>query len=68
MSETTQTLFAPHRNLDFFVHCSYTGSMTAEEKFDYWLDHATYDLESAEAMCAVGRWAYVVFRMRGDGC
>jgi HEPN domain-containing protein len=35
--------------------------LTAEEKFDYWLDHATYDLETAEAMCASGRWAYVVF-------
>jgi HEPN domain-containing protein len=35
--------------------------MTQEEKFAYWLEHAQYDLETAEAMHKGGRWVYVVF-------
>lgn len=35
--------------------------MNAQEKYEYWLDAATYDLESAETMYAGGRWLYVVF-------
>jgi HEPN domain-containing protein len=35
--------------------------MTQEEKFNHWLEHAQYDLETADAMYKSGRWAYVVF-------
>ncbi|GHV42756.1 hypothetical protein AGMMS49546_22480 [Spirochaetia bacterium] len=35
--------------------------MTNEEKFEYWLDIAQYDLESADAMYSTGRWLYVIF-------
>ncbi|GHT75541.1 hypothetical protein FACS1894124_7040 [Spirochaetia bacterium] len=35
--------------------------MTNEEKYEYWLDIAQYDLETAGAMFASGRWLYVVF-------
>jgi len=35
--------------------------MTAEEKYEYWLDIAEYDLETAKAMLSGGRWLYVVF-------
>ena len=35
--------------------------MTAEEKYEYWLELARYDLESADAMFISGRWFYVVF-------
>ena len=35
--------------------------MTNEEKFEYWLDIAQYDLETADSMCKSGRWLYVVF-------
>ena len=35
--------------------------MTAEEKYEYWLDIAEYDLESARTMFTGGRWLYVVF-------
>jgi HEPN domain-containing protein len=35
--------------------------MTNEDKFDYWLDIAQYDLESADAMYSTGRWLYVIF-------
>ena len=35
--------------------------MTAEEKYEYWLDIAEYDLESAKTMFTGGRWLYVVF-------
>jgi HEPN domain-containing protein len=33
----------------------------AQEKFDYWLDIAQYDLDTADAMFGSGRWLYVVF-------
>ena len=36
-------------------------NMNSKDKFDYWLDIAQYDLETAEAMSATGRWLYVVF-------
>ena len=36
-------------------------NMTSEEKYAYWLELATYDLESANAMFITGRWFYVVF-------
>jgi len=35
--------------------------MTAEEKYEYWLDIAEYDFETAKAMLSGGRWLYVVF-------
>jgi len=35
--------------------------MDLHEKFEYWLDIAQYDLDTAEAMFASGRWLYVVF-------
>jgi HEPN domain-containing protein len=35
--------------------------MTNEDKFEYWLDIAQYDLESADAMFSTGRWLYVIF-------
>ena len=35
--------------------------MDLREKFDYWLDIAQYDLDTAEAMFISGRWLYVVF-------
>ena len=35
--------------------------MNAQEKYDYWLDIAQYDLETADTMLSGGRWLYVVF-------
>ncbi|GHV75433.1 hypothetical protein AGMMS49942_02540 [Spirochaetia bacterium] len=35
--------------------------MTSEEKFEYWLDIAQYDLKSAGIMYRSGRWLHVVF-------
>jgi HEPN domain-containing protein len=35
--------------------------MTDEEKFDYWLEYAEYDLQTAETMFSGGRWMYVIF-------
>ena len=35
--------------------------MNAQEKFAYWLDTAQYDLETAGAMLASGRYLYVAF-------
>ena len=35
--------------------------MDAQEKFEYWLDLAQYDLETADTMMLGGRWLYVVF-------
>jgi HEPN domain-containing protein len=35
--------------------------MSSEEKFEYWLDVAQYDLQTAEAMLVSGRWMYVAF-------
>lgn len=35
--------------------------MTKEEKIDYWLSVADYDLGTAEAMYSTGRWLYVAF-------
>ena len=35
--------------------------MNAEEKYEYWLDIAQYDLETAKTMLSGGRWLYVVF-------
>jgi HEPN domain-containing protein len=32
-----------------------------DEKYEYWLDIAQYDLSTAEAMYESGRWLYVVF-------
>jgi HEPN domain-containing protein len=39
----------------------YTRTMTNEEKYEYWLDIAEYDLKTAETMLSGGRWLYVVF-------
>jgi HEPN domain-containing protein len=36
-------------------------AMSSQEKFDYWLDIAQYDLQTAEAMLTTGRWLYVAF-------
>ena len=35
--------------------------MDLQEKFEYWLDIAQYDLGTAEAMITAGRWLYVIF-------
>jgi HEPN domain-containing protein len=35
--------------------------MDAQEKYEYWLDIAMYDLETAETMLQGERWLYVVF-------
>jgi HEPN domain-containing protein len=35
--------------------------MDVQEKFEYWLQHARYDLETAEAMLKTQRWLYVIF-------
>jgi HEPN domain-containing protein len=35
--------------------------MDIQDKFDYWLQHAHYDLETAEAMLKTQRWLYVIF-------
>jgi len=35
--------------------------MDAQEKYEYWLDIAQYDLDTAEAMLNSRRWLYVVF-------
>ena len=35
--------------------------MTAEEKYQYWLEHARYDMKAAMAMLDSGMWAYAVF-------
>jgi HEPN domain-containing protein/predicted nucleotidyltransferase len=35
--------------------------MTNDEKYNYWLTHAQYDLDTAEAMFSSSRWFYVVF-------
>ncbi|GHV22522.1 hypothetical protein AGMMS49959_13490 [Planctomycetales bacterium] len=35
--------------------------MTNQEKYEYWLEYAEYDLQTAAAMLASGRWLYVVF-------
>jgi HEPN domain-containing protein len=34
--------------------------MTSDEKYEYWLEIAQYDLDTADAMFATGRWLYVV--------
>jgi HEPN domain-containing protein len=35
-------------------------AMDAQEKYEYWLDIAQYDLETADAMFDSGRWLYSV--------
>jgi len=35
--------------------------MTTEEKYERWLELAQFDLGTADAMFATGRWFYVVF-------
>jgi HEPN domain-containing protein len=35
--------------------------MEVSEKYEYWLETAQYDLDTADAMYASGRWLYVVF-------
>lgn len=35
--------------------------MDAKEKYEYWLEAATYDLESAKVMMNGGRYLYVAF-------
>jgi HEPN domain-containing protein len=34
--------------------------MNAQEKYEYWLEIAQYDLETADAMFSSGRWLYVL--------
>jgi HEPN domain-containing protein len=36
-------------------------AMSSQEKFEYWLDIAQYDLQTAETMLVGGRWLYVAF-------
>jgi HEPN domain-containing protein len=35
--------------------------MDMQEKYGYWLDHALYDMETAESMFKTRRWLYVAF-------
>ncbi|OLN32091.1 hypothetical protein DSOL_1964 [Desulfosporosinus metallidurans] len=35
--------------------------MDSQEKFKYWEDKATYDLETARVMMRTGRYLYVTF-------
>jgi HEPN domain-containing protein len=35
--------------------------LNAQDKYDYWLDIAQYDLETAQTMLSGRRWLYVVF-------
>jgi HEPN domain-containing protein len=35
--------------------------MNSQQKFEYWLDIAQYDLKTADAMYKTGRWLYVAF-------
>jgi len=35
--------------------------MDSQEKFEYWLNTAKYDLKTADAMLEAGRWFYVIF-------
>jgi HEPN domain-containing protein len=35
--------------------------MDSQEKFEYWVDIARYDLDTADAMFKTGRWLYVAF-------
>jgi HEPN domain-containing protein len=35
--------------------------MDAQKKYEYWLDNAQYDLDTADALLSNGRWLYVVF-------
>ena len=35
--------------------------MDTQNKYEYWLDIAKYDLNVAESMCKSGHWLYVVF-------
>ena len=35
--------------------------MNRQEKYEYWLDHALYDMKAAEAMLNSGMWVYTVF-------
>jgi HEPN domain-containing protein len=35
--------------------------LDANEKYEYWLDIAQYDIETAATMFSGGRWLYVVF-------
>jgi HEPN domain-containing protein len=35
--------------------------MNVQDKFEYWRDIAQYDLDTAQAMFAAGRWLYVIF-------
>jgi len=34
--------------------------MTAEDKYEYWLDIAEYDLQTASSLCESKRWLYVL--------
>ena len=36
-------------------------NMELEEKYQYWMNHAQYDLDTADSMCQTGRWLYVIF-------
>ncbi|MDR0498299.1 MAG: HEPN domain-containing protein [Holophagales bacterium] len=36
-------------------------AMSSQEKFEYWLDVAQYDLRVAETMLNGGLWLYVAF-------
>jgi len=35
--------------------------MDAKEKYEYWMEHAQYDMKAAEAMLNAGMWVYAVF-------
>ncbi len=35
--------------------------MDEREKYEYWLEHARYDMKAAEAMLNAGMWVYAIF-------
>jgi HEPN domain-containing protein len=35
--------------------------MNKQEKYEYWLEHAQYDMKASEAMLNAGIWVYAVF-------
>ena len=35
--------------------------MNEQEKYEYWLEHAQYDMKAAETMLNSGMWVYAIF-------
>jgi hypothetical protein len=59
MSEICVAIWRNLRNL--WTMAKKESKMTDEEKYAYWVTHACYDMDTAGAMLASGRWVYVVY-------